>query len=86
MVRLARQAILHHLRDVQGCADDFKECFVDEGNSDVAAVVRKLRETGFNGFLIDDHVPHLVNNSPYGHRGRAYATGYIRGLLAATAP
>src|SRR5437763_4916755 len=37
-----------HLRDVQGGAADFKECFVDEGNSNVAAVVRKLREVGFN--------------------------------------
>ena len=74
-----------HLRDVQGCADDFNECFVDEGNCDVAAAIRKLREVGFNGFILDDHVPHLVNDSPYGHRGRAYAIGYLKGLLAATA-
>lgn len=72
-----------HLRDVQGRADDFKECFVDEGQSDVLAVVRKLREVGFNGFILDDHVPRLVNDSKYGHRGRAYAIGYIRGLLRA---
>lgn len=70
-----------HLRDVQGCADNFRECFVDEGNTDVSAVVRKLMEVGFNGFILDDHVPHLVNDSPYGHRGRAYAIGYIRGML-----
>jgi mannonate dehydratase len=70
-----------HLRDVQGCAENFTECFVDEGQSDVAAVVRKLIEVGFNGFILDDHVPHLVNDSPYGHRGRAYAIGYIRGML-----
>ena len=73
-----------HLRDVQGCADDFHECFIEEGNSNVVAVIRKLREVGFNGFILDDHVPHLVNDSRYGHRGRAYAIGYIRGLLAAT--
>lgn len=73
-----------HLRDVQGCADDFKECFVDEGNSDVVAIVRKLREVGFRGFVLDDHVPRLVNDSAYGHRGRAYAIGYIRGIIAAT--
>ncbi|HLJ55181.1 MAG TPA: mannonate dehydratase [Chthonomonadaceae bacterium] len=74
-----------HLRDVQGGAEDFQECFVDEGNCSVPAAVRKLREVGFNGFILDDHVPRLVNDSPYGHRGRAYAIGYIRGLLAATA-
>lgn len=81
----SRGRILYvHLRDVHGCADDFEECFIDEGQSDVKAVVRKLRDVGFNGFILDDHVPHLVNDTPYGHRGRAYAIGYIRGLLDAT--
>src|SRR5947199_208984 len=41
-----------HLRDVQGCADNFQECFVDEGNCDVAAVIRTLREVGFRGFIL----------------------------------
>jgi mannonate dehydratase len=72
-----------HLRDVQGCAEKFTECFLDEGNSDVVAVIKKLKEVGFRGFILDDHVPHLVNDSSWGHRGRAYATGYIRGLLDA---
>ena len=72
-----------HLRDVQGTAGDFRECFLDEGNSDIVAVIKTLRAVGFSGFLLDDHVPHLVNDSPYGHRGRAYALGYIRGLLRA---
>ena len=70
-----------HMRDVQGSAEDFKECFIDEGNSDVVAVMRKLKEIGFRGFILDDHVPHLVNDSPWGHRGRAFATGYLLGML-----
>ena len=74
-----------HFRDVQGGCDDFKECHIDEGNSNMPAVVRKLREVGFNGFMIDDHVPHMVNDSSYGHRGRAFATGYMVGLMQATA-
>ncbi len=74
-----------HLRDVQGAADDFTECFIDEGNVKIASVMRKFRDVGFNGFIIDDHVPHLVNDTPYGHRGRAYATGYLRAMLDATA-
>lgn len=72
-----------HMRDVQGCADDFTECFLGEGNSDIRAVLLKLKEVGFNGFILDDHVPHLVNDSPWGHRGRAFATGYIMGMLSA---
>lgn len=70
-----------HLRDVQGCAEDFTECFLDEGNSDIVAVVQKLKDVGFRGFILDDHVPHLVNDSPWGHRGRAFATGYLLGVL-----
>ncbi len=72
-----------HLRDVQGGAEQFTECFIDEGNSDIVAVVKKLKEVGFRGFILDDHVPHMVNDSSWGHRGRAYATGYIRGVLQA---
>jgi len=70
-----------HLRDVQGSCEDFTECFIDEGNCDTFTTVKKLRESGFHGFIIDDHVPHLVNDSPWGHRGRAFATGYIKAMI-----
>lgn len=70
-----------HMRDVQGTAENFTECFINEGQSDVVAVVRKLHELGFNGFIIDDHVPHMVNDSPWGHRGRAFSTGYLMALI-----
>src|SRR5207302_9772439 len=75
-----------HLRDVQGWAENFTECFIEEGNSDIPAVILKLREIGFKRFIIDDHVPRFVNDSPYGHRGRAYAIGYIKALLQVLAP
>jgi mannonate dehydratase len=70
-----------HLRDVRGCAERFEECFIDEGNCDVFAAVRKLHEVGFRGFIIDDHVPFMVNDSAWAHRGRAFATGYIKALI-----
>jgi len=70
-----------HLRDVQGCAEKFTECFINEGNSDILAVFCKLKEVGFHGFILDDHVPHMVNDSPWGHRGRAFATGYLTAML-----
>ena len=38
-------------------------------------------EVGFDGFLIDDHVPHMVNDTQWGHRSRAYAIGYIQAML-----
>jgi len=72
-----------HLRDVVGTADDFTEVFLGDGNVNPADVIRTLKEVGFNGFIIDDHVPHMVNDTPWGHRGRAWSTGYIQALIAA---
>lgn len=72
-----------HLRDVQGCVPTFQECFLGEGNVDVVAVVRTLAEVGFDGFIIDDHVPHMIDDSDWNHRGHAHATGYILGVVEA---
>jgi len=72
-----------HFRDVQGTVPQFAECFIGEGNFNAAETMRLLKRSGFTGFLLDDHVPHMVDDSPYGHRGRAHAIGYMQGLLAA---
>ena len=72
-----------HFRDVQGTIPVFNECFLGEGNVDIAAAMRTLYQGGFTGFLIDDHVPHMVDDTRWGHRGRALATGQMLGLLAA---
>jgi mannonate dehydratase len=81
-----------HFRDVQGTVPRFQECFLGEGNFDPAKVIRRLRERGFDGFLIDDHVPAMVRDgatwgdtSPaaYCSRGRAHAIGYLTGVLNA---
>ena len=70
-----------HFRDVQGQVPCFNECFIDEGNVDTFAVVQALHEVSFGGFLITDHVPRMVDDTDWGHRGRAYAIGYIRALI-----
>jgi mannonate dehydratase len=72
-----------HLRDVLGTAENFTEVFLGDGNSDPVQVMKTLKEVGFRGFIIDDHVPHMVNDSPWCHRGRAWSTGYIKALLDA---
>lgn len=72
-----------HFRDVKGVVPKFHECFIGDGNVDVVEAMLTLKRVGFNGFFIDDHVPHMVDDSPFGHRGRAHATGYILGLLNA---
>lgn len=85
LARFARAGRIHyvHLRSVAGALPRFAEAFIDEGTVDPVAVLRLLRDAGFDGFVIDDHVPHLVDDTVWGHRGRAYATGYIAGILRA---
>jgi mannonate dehydratase len=72
-----------HFRDVQGCVPKFQECFLGEGNQDLVKVMLALKKVNFTGFFIDDHVPHMIDDSDWGHRGRAYCTAYIQALLSA---
>ena len=57
-----------------------------------AVVLGRLAGAGFDGFLIDDHVPAMIgdpgtfgdtSSEAYCSRGRAYAIGYLQGLLRA---
>ena len=85
LARFAKAGRVHyvHLRSVAGALPRFAEAFIDEGAVDAVAVLRLLRDAGFEGFVIDDHVPHLADDTVWGHRSRAYATGYIAGILRA---
>ncbi len=70
-----------HFRDVQGNVPCFNECFINEGNVDPYEVMRTLKESGFTGFMITDHVPQFVDDTDWSHRGRAYAIGYMTAML-----
>ncbi len=70
-----------HFRDVKGTVPDFTECFIGDGNFDPAEVIALLARTGFDGFLLDDHVPKMDGDSDWNHRGRSHAIGYMQGLI-----
>lgn len=72
-----------HFRNVSGPVPAFHEDFVDAGYVDMARAMRIYRDIGYDGFFIDDHVPSTHGDTPWGHRGRAYAGGYIKGLIEA---
>jgi mannonate dehydratase len=83
-----------HFRDVIGTVPSFREGFLGEGNFNPARVLRRLEASGFDGFLIDDHVPAMIgdgdtwgdtSSQAYCSRGRAHAIGYIQGILNALA-
>jgi mannonate dehydratase len=80
-----------HLRNIAGTPRDFVETFPDDGDINLVAVVRKLHEIGFAGYLRSDHAPQLdtdreVVSEGYGTQGHLFAIGYLRGLVQATAP
>jgi mannonate dehydratase len=83
-----------HMRDVKGVVPKFQEAFLGEGNYDPAAVLRRLASVGFDGFVIDDHVPAMIGDedtwadtasAAYCSRGRAHALGYLQGVMKAMA-
>ena len=80
----SRKKILYvHFRNVLGTPYGFHETFIDDGQTDMLKAIMAYKEVGFDGCIIDDHVPMGIDDSPWGHRGRAYAAGYIRALIKA---
>ena len=71
------------MRDVQGTVPRFRECFLGEGNFDPFEVVYKLMHSGFDGFLVSDHVPGIEGDREWGHKVRYADTAYIKGLMEA---
>jgi mannonate dehydratase len=68
-------------RNVRGSVDAFQETFLDNGQEDMAEVMRALVEAGYEGPIGPDHAARLVGDSPRGDRYWAYAIGYMRALL-----
>lgn len=68
-----------HFRNVRGQMPAYHESFVDDGDVDMAEIIRILHEESFDGVLVPDHVPELACPAPW-HAGHAHAVGYIRAL------
>ena len=76
-----------HARNVRGTASHFVETWHDNGEIDMPAVIRALKQSGYRGTLRPDHAPSMAgetNESPgYEMLGRLFAAGYLRGLMQA---
>ena len=71
-----------HFRNVRGTVPPrFAETFIDNGKVDMLKAMRAYKESNFDGVLIVDHTPGIVDDTRWGHRGRAYGIGYMKGLL-----
>lgn len=69
-----------HFRNVSGRVPRYHETFVDDGDIDMAEIVRILRDADYDGVLVPDHSPEMTCPSPW-HAGNAYALGYMRALV-----
>ena len=74
-----------HFRDVKGAVPVFDESFIDDGDTDMLAAMRAYRDVGYRYAMMPDHTPRITGDTPYGHRGRAYALGYMRALMECVA-
>jgi mannonate dehydratase len=80
-----------HIRNIAGTPEDFIETFPDDGDVDLVAVIQKLHDTGFDGYLRSDNAPQLAIDREatpegYGIEGHLFTIGYLRGLIQATQP
>ncbi len=64
---------------MRGHEPNYVETFVDDGDFDMAEIVRIMRDEGFEGVLVPDHVPELTCAAPW-HAGHAYTVGYMKAL------
>ncbi len=80
---LADRGRIHqiHMRAIQGGLDDFAEVYPDEGVLDLLPIMRILRDSGFSGGILPDHVPASPGD-PGKVQGYAFAYGYIKGLIS----
>lgn len=78
----SRRRILYvHFRNVSGTVPDFYEEFINTGYVDMRKAMKIYARNGYDSFFIPDHVPLGLGDSPWGHRGRAFAAGYIQALI-----
>lgn len=82
---LANRIFFVHARNVRGRAERFTETWHDNGQIDLPAVIRTLKEIGYQGTIRPDHAPSMAgesNETPgYEMLGRLFAAGYLRGLI-----
>ena len=72
-----------HFRNVRGGFPKFDEVFIDEGDVNMIAALKAYRDAGYDGVITPDHTPRVVGDEGCGHRGRAFALGYIRAGMQA---
>ena len=72
-----------HFRNIVGTVPRYTEVFPHEGDGDMVANLRALREVGYEGYVVPDHHAGLIGDSDWAHCSRAWHVGYLKGLMQA---
>jgi len=73
-----------HMRNIKGGWNNFQEVYPDNGDMDFVAVIRALRDVGYSGMVMPDHIP--THDDPASAlQGHAFAFGYNKALIQAVA-
>jgi len=82
---LADRIFFIHFRNVRGDKTSFRETFHDDGDIDMASMIKLYTESGIEVPIRVDHVPTLAGEQAdvpgYDALGRLFAIGYLKGLL-----
>jgi mannonate dehydratase len=70
-----------HFRNVSSPLPRFHETFPDDGYLDMYQVMKSLREVGFRGCAVPDHIPKLSGDDGLQRAGLAYCIASMRGML-----
>ena len=58
---------------------------LDDGDMNMARIVRELARVGFDGCLNPDHLQPIEGDGDSAHQALAYSIGYIKALLTGLA-
>ncbi len=67
-----------HLRNVNQPLPHFTETFINDGYADMHKILKALKDVGFSGVIIADHIPEMAYG-PY--TGTAFSIGYIKAMV-----
>jgi mannonate dehydratase len=81
----ADKIFMVHFRNTKGTPNHFRETYHDNGDIDMAKIMRVYVKNGVNVPIRVDHVPTMateVSTLPgYDAMGRLFAIGYLKGIL-----
>ena len=88
IAEFADRIYMVHFRNTRGTPESFRETYHDNGDIDMAAVVRLYARHGIHVPIRVDHVPTMPMEESrlpgYDALGRLFAIGYLKGILDAT--